>query len=311
MMPVEIAMLLFALVIDQLLGEPPSSLHPVVWIGKSISLLERRAPRGAMMQLAYGVFVLVVVVGLFASSTYLLLAWLRAWNEVGYVIIGGLILKSTFAVRELQRAASRVWDALVSENLDTARRNLRHLVSRNTESLDQPLVVAATVESVAENVTDSFVSPVIFFVLFGVAGAVAYRAVNTLDSMIGYRGGYEHLGKAAARLDDLLNFVPARVAAGLTVVASAIVQADFRGAWRIMLRDHGLTASPNAGWTMSAMSGALGVQLEKIGCYRLGDPQAELSPLKILRAVHIMYVAVALTVLASIIVEVIVYVRPT
>ncbi|MDA8188884.1 MAG: cobalamin biosynthesis protein, partial [Dehalococcoidales bacterium] len=90
MMPVEIAMLLFALVIDQLLGEPPSSLHPVVWIGKSISLLERRAPRGAMMQLAYGVFVLVVVVGLFASSTYLLLAWLRAWNEVGYVIIGGL-----------------------------------------------------------------------------------------------------------------------------------------------------------------------------------------------------------------------------
>ncbi len=307
----EILILVLAVVIDQLIGEPPALVHPVVWMGKVIAVLERLSPRGSVGQLGYGAFMVMVVVATFGLATYYVLDWLRAWNVVAYVIAGAFLLKTNFAIRELRHAALRVLTSLKAGQLDAARTHLRHLVSRDTSKLDEPLVVAATVESVAENVTDSFLAPLLYFLILGVPGAVAYRAINTLDSMIGYRGEYEYLGKPAARLDDLINFVPSRLGGALTVVASWLSQADAVRAWRVMLRDHALTESPNAGWTMSAMSGALGVQLEKVGHYRLGDPLTDLSPLKISHAVNIMYVVAALALSASLLVEVLIYVRPT
>ena len=329
----EISILLLAVAIDQILGEPPAIIHPVVWMGKVIAVLEklspsldstnikgrvspsfdltlnegRVSPTRARGQLVYGALMVVVVVVIFGLATFYVLELLRMWNIAAYIIVGAFILKTNFAVRELRRAAVRVFDALAAGQLDDARRYLRHLVSRDTHTLDEPLIVAATVESVAENVSDSFISPLLFFLILGVPGAVVYRTVNTMDSMIGYHGKYEYLGKAAARLDDILNIIPSRLAGALTVVASALTKSDMVQAWRIMLRDHGLTESPNAGWTMSAMSGALGVQLEKIGHYRLGDPVLELAPLKIMRAVNIMYVVAALGLSISLLVEVLIH----
>jgi adenosylcobinamide-phosphate synthase len=126
------------------------------------------------------------------------------------------------------------------------------------------------VESVAENLSDSFVAPVVWYALLGVPGAIAYRFVNTCDAMLGYRGRYEYLGKAAARLDDVANWLPARLTALLVVAAAGLLGADARGAWRAMWQHHRRTASPNAGWPMSAAAGALGVRLEKLGHYALG-----------------------------------------
>jgi adenosylcobinamide-phosphate synthase len=145
-------------------------------------------------------------------------------------------------------------------------------VSRSTAGLDAGHVASAAVESVAENLTDGLLAPACFFLVGGLAGAAAYRAVNTADSMFGYHeGALEYFGKTAARLDDVLNLIPARIAALSLVAGAALVGEDARGAMAILRRDRGRTASPNAGWTMAAMAGALGVVFEKPGVYRLGD----------------------------------------
>ena len=148
----------------------------------------------------------------------------------------------------------------------------RDLVSRRTEDLAEGQVASAAVESVAENLTDGFVAPLCFFLAFGLPGALVYRAINTADAMLGYREGtLEEFGKLAARLDDVLNLIPARLSAGAIVLAAPFGGGDARRAFTVMRRDQGLTASPNAGWTMAAMAGGLGVAIEKAGAYRLGD----------------------------------------
>jgi len=159
-------------------------------------------------------------------------------------------------------------------------------------------MAAAAVESVAENASDSLVAPLVFFAVGGVPAAIAYRACNTLDSMIGYHGETEWLGKAAARLDDAANFVPARLTAALLVVASALAGASPLGALRVWWRDGARTESPNAGRPMAAMAGALGVQLEKVDCYTLGSG-AVAEAATIDRAVRIMCVACALMAAAT------------
>jgi adenosylcobinamide-phosphate synthase len=158
-----------------------------------------------------------------------------------------------------------------ARDLAAARAALRSLCSRDAGSLDGALVAAAAVESVAENASDSVVAPLLAYVLLGVPGALFYRTVNTLDAMIGYRGSYEYLGKAAARLDDLLNLVPARLTALLLLVAGWRAGRDWKRGMALRSRDAGRTASPNAGHPMATMAGLLGVQLTKPGAYTLGD----------------------------------------
>jgi adenosylcobinamide-phosphate synthase len=276
-----------ALAIDLVLGEPPNALHPVVWMGRLIGFLERHAPR---WELLYGAFIALAVPSLFAAG-----AWtLRFLPPVAYFVLAAPLLKSTFALRGLGRAARAVRDAVAAEKLDAARAALRSLCSRDAHTLDTPLVVAATVESVAENASDSFVAPLFYYALFGLPGAMAYRAINTADSMIGYHGRYERLGKAAARLDDLANFVPARLTALLLLLAGALARLRVRDGWRIFRRDGGVTESPNAGRPMAAMAGLLGVQLEKVGHYRLGDAGAALDVTHIDRAWRAVAIAAAL-----------------
>src|SRR4029077_2094874 len=159
----------------------------------------------------------------------------------------------------LGAAAHQVSRALARGDLAAARRGLASLCSRDPGALDGPARAAATIESLAENASDSVVAPLFYFALFGIPGAVFYRAVNTLDAMIGYHGRYEYLGKAAARFDDLLNLIPARLTAGLLLAAAAVARANVWDGLRVLRRDHGAPASPNAGWPMAAMAGLLGV----------------------------------------------------
>ncbi|MHB1133693.1 MAG: adenosylcobinamide-phosphate synthase CbiB [Chloroflexota bacterium] len=266
----ERAILLGALALDLAFGEPPARVHPVVWIGKLIAWLERAPVVGRAGQFAYGVW--MVLFGLVASvgPVSLLLAWLRRRLPLVYVVLGAFLLKSAFSVRGLFVAAELVRRPLAAGQLAQARVALRALVSRDPSDLSAPLVAAATVESVAENSSDSLVAPLFYFAVGGVPAALAYRVANTFDSMIGYRGRYEYLGKFAARLDDVLSFVPARLTALLLIIASSAYGRASQ-AWRGARRYAGATESPNAGWPMSAMAGALGVRLEKVGHYRLGD----------------------------------------
>lgn len=296
------ATFLAALVLDLGLGDQATAWHPVGWLGQLISLLERRAPRrGRRAQLAYGLALAVAVPALWAGLAAWLLGRLRRRSRPLAWLLEALLLKSTFAVRGLGRAAQTAEERLLAGDLEGARAALRALVGRPTDGLGPEPLASAAVESVAENTTDSFLAPWLYYALLGTPGATAYRAVNTLDSMIGYHGRYEHLGWAAARLDDLLSFTPARLSAMLTVAAAALVGASPAKAWRTLRRCHARTESPNAGWTMSAMAGALGVQLERADHYRLGEPERPLAPERIAEAVHIMWLVAALGAMVTII----------
>jgi adenosylcobinamide-phosphate synthase len=300
-----IIILLLALAIDLTIGEYPRPLHPVVGVGKVASLGLRIAPRRRRWaQLIYGAGVVIFTIALFALPVYFLLSYLRGLNTVAYIVVAALLLKSTFSLKELWRAALRVKHLLDGGNLSRARVEMKTLVSRDTSQLDEPHLVSATVESVAENTSDSFVAPLFYFLLFGLPGAIGYRVVNTLDAMIGYHGDYEYLGKFAARLDDGLSFIPARLSGLLIVAAAYLYRKDGRNAWQVMLADHGNTRSLNAGWPMSAAAGALRTQLEKVGYYSLGNANNPLSPQLILPGVRLMGVSALLWVVLCLMVEV-------
>jgi adenosylcobinamide-phosphate synthase len=294
---------LLALIFDLVLGEPLRTIHPVVWMGKVISLLEKgNTGQSALAQFLYGSGIVLVTVGLFAVPAYFALLYLRGFSFAAYVIVGAVLLKSTFSLRELRRAALGIKRLLMEDKLDEARFELRSLVSRDTRGLPKPLLVSATVESVAENTSDSFIAPLFYFLLLGVPGAIAYRVVNTLDAMVGYHREYEYLGKFASRLDDILNFIPARLTVLLLVLATFLSRRDGHKSWRVALREHAKTESPNAGWPMAAVAGALNVQLEKVGCYKLGKVNAPLVPetidnsLKLAQIAMLVWVLICFTV---------------
>jgi adenosylcobinamide-phosphate synthase len=281
-----LATLAVALLLDVLVGEYPRRQHPVVWVGGLISGLLKLAPRqGWWRQFLFGLFLAAGVTALCAAAARLALLFAAtlpvlqlALGPVLQVALGAFLLKASFALRELGSAAARVRRRVEAGDLPGAREALRSLCSRDPSGLDAEALLAGTVESLAENASDSFVAPLLYFLLLGVPGAVAYRAINTLDAMVGYRGQYEALGKASARLDDLVNWVPARLTAGLLLLAGGLTGKSVREGWRVLRRDGAKTPSPNGGRPMAVMAGLLGVELEKKGVYLLGDRRHALSP---------------------------------
>ena len=296
--PLDVLVLLLALLLDLTLGEPPNRLHPTVWIGKTVALAERIAPgpeASHLIQLAAGVAMALLVPALWGAAAWAAAYGLMQLHPLAYLVVVAMLLKTTFSVRMLHRVAAGIGRILSAGDIGKARRQMSALVSRDTSQLSIGQMAAGAIESVAENITDSVVGPLLAFALFGLPGAVAYRAINTLDSMVGYHGRYEYLGKASARLDDLINLIPARFAAGLLWVSTALLPGMVAGrAWTIMIAHRGRTESPNAGWTMATMAGGLGVTLEKAGHYSLGDPAPEPLPRHIATATRALYATAAL-----------------
>jgi adenosylcobinamide-phosphate synthase len=286
-----ILILALAIVIDLALGDPPDITHPVAWMGKVIALLEKGGLKfNSAGQFIYGIGMTIFTMSLFVAPTYFLVKYLHSLNQIAYIIVAAVLLKSTFSIRGLRRNALKIKRLLEEDKIDKTRFELRALVSRDTKDLPQPLLVSAAIESVAEGTGDGLVAPLFYFLFLGVPGAIGYRVVNTLDSMIGYHGKYEYLGKFAARLDDILNFIPARLAALLLVLAAAMKRRG-RNAWKTTLKEHTKTESPNAGWPMAAMAGALNVRLEKVGHYVLGEGRAAPTLDKIDSAVNLFSLA--------------------
>ncbi|MBC8132587.1 MAG: cobalamin biosynthesis protein CobD [Deltaproteobacteria bacterium] len=268
--------LVLAVAIDLVFGDPPNVAHPVAWLGRFVNMLVRVAPRqGARAQLAAGGVVVVLALAI-SAVTALAIATLTLSTlpTVGAVLLAALFLKSTFAIRGLGKASSEVARRLRDGDLAAARLALRSLCSRDPSTLNASQVAAAAIESVAENISDSVIAPLFFYALLGLPGAALYRAANTLDAMIGYHGRFEYLGKAAARLDDLLNLIPARLTAALLLLAGCWRRAHVANGIRVLVRDGAAPESPNAGRPMAAMAGLLDVALEKPGHYLLGKDGA-------------------------------------
>ncbi|MQG33642.1 MAG: cobalamin biosynthesis protein CobD [SAR202 cluster bacterium] len=289
----DLAVLALAVALDLTLGEPPMRAHPTVWMGRITGYLESRAPKDGNAALLTGVLIALGLACLWGAAAYFAAVGLKEVHTLAYILVGAVLLKSTFSVRLLHREAALIRGHLEREDMERVRARMSSLVSRDPSNLTAEQATAATVESVSENINDSFLAPWLAFAIFGLPGAFVFRAVNTLDSMIGYRGVYERLGKASARLDDLINLAPARLGGLLLVTASAFLPGQrVTRAWSIMWRHHGRTSSPNAGWTMSSMAGALGVQLEKVDPdvgYQLGEPDRPLEPQDITRTIQSMY----------------------
>ena len=286
---------LLALAMDLALGDPPNRWHPVAWVGALLARgrtwLAGASPVGLLLG---GAALVVGVATLTGAVAHVLPRLLAPWPPLA-IAVEAWLLACAFSVRGLFSAVRRVRAALARGDLVEARGRLgSDLVSRPTGMLDEGLVGSAAVESLAENLTDSVVAPLLFYAVGGLGAAWGYRVINTADAMVGYRDGeLEYLGKAAARLDDALNWVPARAAALLVVAGAMLAGASPRHAWWTLRRHGSRTASPNAGLTMAAMAGAIGVTLAKPGHYTLGaGPRPDAAAID--RATRVAVAAVAL-----------------
>ena len=268
---------LLAFLIDLVLGEYPDRIHPTIGIGKIITYFKTKAKNpNPRVEKANGVLFAVLTMLVVAVPVFALLFWLRQsfgfYGQIMYVIVGAVLFKATFAVKGMGQYTKPIASALKKKDLGETRRWLPFIVRRDPNTLNERQIISAAVESIAESTTDGITAPFFFFAIFGVPGAFAYRVVNTLDSMVGYKNEEnKNIGWFSANLDTIANYIPARLTAYLMVAASFLLKENWRESWRILQRDKRKTVSINAGWTISAMAGALDTQLEKQGCYTLGD----------------------------------------
>ncbi|MCW2278540.1 adenosylcobinamide-phosphate synthase CbiB [Heliophilum fasciatum] len=295
---------LIGLLVDLLLGDPRWLPHPVIGIGRLISLLEKRfyPPPGAAPAIfwqrgALVAMVVVTVTALVAWAAMALIAWLSGGASMVMIIAGGIALGVALASRSLAEAGREIQQLLEQGQLEEARKQLSYIVGRDTAHLDESEIVRATVETVAENTVDGIVSPLFYAFLAGVPGAYAYKAVNTLDSMIAYRNErYQFFGTFAARLDDVANYLPARLTGFCMIVAGALLGhpvARMINTWR---RDAAGHPSPNSGIPEAVTAGALGVQLGGQNSYggvvsyraTMGDPLTKMQARHIGQTIQLM-----------------------
>ncbi|MBR2696712.1 MAG: cobalamin biosynthesis protein CobD [Parasporobacterium sp.] len=317
-----IIILIAASLLDLLIGDPFGMIHPVVGIGKLISLTEKFLRKWIPMgegreedkdkKFRAGI-ILVLVVCIVTTGLSFLIIW--ACGFVGWylqAILAFIMCWQMLAGKSLAKAANRVYDALRTGSLEDSRTAVSMIVGRDTQSLDRRGIMKATVETVAENTSDGVIAPMMFFLVFGIPGMYFYKAVNTMDSMVGYKNDkYRYFGTAAAKLDDVLNFVPARVSGVCFVLAAFVCGFDGRCAWRTFLRDRKKHASPNSAQTESACAGALNVQLAGNASYFgelhekpfLGDDIRPIKAIDIKRSVKLMYVSSAILILGGIVCE--------
>ena len=301
--------------LDALLGDPQGWPHLVIGYGKLISLLEKLCYGWKNKRLAGAVLVLCVL--LFAAGSAGLLLYLcMLLHPVVYVIVGGVLCWQCLAAKSLKAESEKVYKALKEGGLQSGRDAVAMIVGRDVNVLDEDGVVRAAVETVAENTSDGEIAPLLYMALFGPVGCCVYKAINTMDSMIGYRNErYGRFGTVAARLDDVANFVPARLAALIMMVASAAVGLNASDAFRIWKRDRYKHASPNSAQTESVMAGALEVRLAGDAVYGgvvhkkeyIGDDIRPIGIEDIHRSQRLMTAASVLAFAAAVIVRMLVY----
>jgi len=304
---VAVSILVLALLLDLIFGDPSPNypwriqfrLHPTVWMGSFTKMLEpvfkNRNPK---LEKLGGVFLALIVIATFTIPVFLLLHFVSDYlHFLVYVVVASIILKLTICVKLETDWGIAAAKAIESGDLEEARK-YAHFSRRDNKNLTGPQIVSSVIESLAENLTDFRLSPIFYYGLFGVPGAVAFRAINTLDGMVGFKDPeHLHIGWFSAVTDTIVNYVPARLTTLLIILASAILGEDYKSAWNIAIRDQTKIPSTNHGWQMASMAGALRVKLEKPGQYAVGDPIEELDANKILRSLRIRNVAILLAIL--------------
>jgi adenosylcobinamide-phosphate synthase len=268
-----IAIAMVAMLIDLSFGEPPNRFHPVAWLGSFIRRMDGRIRRGEGHERAWGTLLAIATIIIFSVPITLMAGSVRIlFDSIVWAVLLTLILKMTFALHSLWVHVHPIQMALENGDMEGAREKTRMVVSRDVTEMDAPHIISCASETVAENLVDSVISPLFFMSLGGVFLALVLRAVNTLDAMVGYENERNReVGWFSAKLDDVLHFIPARLSVPFILLALRLMGRDWRSGWRAARTDHVRTKSPNKGWPMAAVSGGMGIRMEKPGNYVLGD----------------------------------------
>ena len=279
-----IVIVAFALGIDFVFGDPKNKYHPTAWIGTLIAKLTPLAKNQNMyVEKLGGIFVVAITVGVVVTLLSILDTGISLlttdWVTIvvsGVVVV--ILLKTTIAIRGMEKHVKAVLESLDQNNLDMARTNLSMIVKRNTKNLDKNHVISGVLESISENTVDGITGPLFYFALFGLPGAFVYRVINTVDSMIGYKTDiFKNVGWFGATCDTILNYIPSRLTGLVMIISAAILQNNWKESYKIMIRDGKKTESPNAGYPMAALAGALETKFEKINHYKLGNGEIILT----------------------------------
>ena len=298
---------LTAFFVDMMIGDPRSKFHPVVLMGNLISWLERflyNADDSDKSKLIKGgiLTTIVIAVSYIIGLRITYLSEIIDLKAIG-ILIEALILSFMISPRSLAEAGQELHHLLIIGDIEEARLKVGWIVGRDTDKLDESEIVRATVETVAENTVDGIISPLFFFMIGGLPLAIAYRAANTMDSMIGYKNDkYIYFGRTAARLDDVMNYIPARLTALLFIASATILRLDYKNAIAMMKRDANKHPSPNGGYAEATVAGALNIRLGGYNSYfgkisfreYMGDPVEVLAPQHIMLTIKMMYTATIL-----------------
>ena len=302
--------LLTGVLLDLLIGDPQNLPHPVRLIGRLISYLEKHLYREGAKEgnIIRGIFLFVITVLATVLATFAVLVGAFYVSKVAFTAAEAILTFYVLAAKSLKDEAFKVYDALMAQDIEGARYCLSMIVGRDTDSLDEAGIIRAAVETVAENTSDGVIAPLIYTAIGGPVLGMCYKAINTMDSMIGYRNDrYEYFGKFAARADDAVNYVPSRLAAAFMIAGAYIFRAfgrdyDAKGALRIWKRDRMSQKSPNASQTESVTAGALDLRLLGDAYYGkkivkkpfIGDDIRSPKPYDIKRSASLMFITEAL-----------------
>lgn len=301
-MIVTIAALVAGYLLDLIIGDPHGMWHPICFIGNMISFFEKRLRRGKSNRkdLRAGILLVIFVTGIStAIPLVILLVCYRIWFWLGFML-ETYMCYTILATKSLKTESMKVAKALEAEGLEAGRYAVSMIVGRDTKKLTETGVIKAAVETVAENTSDGILAPMFYMVIGGPVLGYFYKAVNTMDSMVGYKNDkYLYFGRAAAKFDDVMNFLPSRISALLMILAAPLVRLDGKNAWKIFHRDRLCHASPNSAQTESVMAGALQVQLAGDAWYfgkkhekpTIGDPIRPVEIADIARADRLLYAA--------------------
>ena len=292
-----------AYVLDLIFGDPQNIIHPVQVIGKMISsgekyLLGKRHESDRKYKFFAGMILNITVISVTYAVTYLI--YKSSENSIIFTVAEIYLMYTIFSINSLAREGNRVYNILKEGNIERARKDLSYLVSRDTGTMDEKMIIRSTMETISENTVDGIVAPMLYMFLGGLPLSIIYKAINTFDSMVGYKNEkYMDFGKFSAKLDDVANFIPARITGILIVIASMILGYDYKNSLKIFIRDRKNHSSPNSGHAEAGVAGALGVQFggrvsyfgKEVDKPVIGDKIKDFELEDIKKNIKIMYVA--------------------